>query len=219
MTSICTATKDVRGISFDDASSGSSLLLDGCVISASFYVINAIPGADNLTITIKNGTVAAGWAAINMYSNNSIVNVENSTLRGLNDKGESSWNNFNTITLDGNCLGQGKSNVGTAGSNNTINISKSTVYASSNSGNTQYWVGIQYGAINNTVIVDSESRIINASEEDMSSVYNIGFYCNYSSGNWDFYANNSTIKIGNKTVVLVTEFDGDNLVSADYIVK
>ncbi len=219
ITSICTATQDVRGISFDGVSAGSSLLLDGCSISASFYTINATPGADDLTIIVRNGTVAAGWAAINMYSNNSTVTVENSTLRGLNDKGESSWNNFNTITIDGSCLSRGKEYVGTNGSHNTITISKSTIFASSNSDNKQYWVGIQYGAIDNKVIVDEETKIVNDSGEDKSNILNIGYYCNYDKPNkkWDYYDNNSTITIGDETVHLKVVFDGDgNYQSVEY---
>lgn len=222
ITSICTATSDVRGISFDGASANSSLVLDGCTVSASFYTINAIPGADNLSITVRNGSVAAGWAAFNLYSNNSKVTIENSVLRGLNDKGESSWNNFNTITLDGNCLSKSKANVGTAGSHNTINISKSTIYADSRSNNKQFWVGIQYGAIDNKVVVDEQTRIINAFDEDMSGVLNIGYYCNYRKAvpHWDYYENNSTIKIGEQKLSLRTEFDGSgDLINVEYVIE
>ena len=150
----CTATSDVRGISFDDVSSGSSLELDGCTVSASFYAINISPGSQQLNINIKNGTVAAGWAAINCYANNSTFTIENSVLKGLNDKGESSWNDFATIVFDGNGLFN-ENNVGSYGSDNVMNISDSTIYASSDSENNQAWLAIQYGAWNNDITLSN----------------------------------------------------------------
>jgi hypothetical protein len=177
ITSICTATSDVRGISFDNASAGSSLLLDGCSVSASFYVINAVPGADNLNITVKNGTVAAGWAALNIYSANSTITIENATLKGLNDKNYNSdgWNNFNTITIDGGGhQNAGSHPAGECGYNNTINIVNSTIYASSSSGNKQYWVGLQYNAINNKVIVDQKSKSIDVFGNDQINNFYVG---------------------------------------------
>jgi hypothetical protein len=196
MTSVCQDSSDVRGISFDNASSGSKLLLDGCSVSASFYVINAIPGANNLEVTIKNGTIAAGWAAINSYSNNSTWTIENSTLRGLNDKGESTWNNFNTITFDGNALYS--TSVGAAGTDNTVSISNTKIYASSESENIQHWIGIQYGAQGNTVIA-TDCTIIDDDGNDQSTNYLLGYWYNYHNGEWDYYEPTSTITINTTT--------------------
>ena len=140
------------------------MLLDGCTVSASFYAINVVSGPKNLNITIKNGTVAAGWAAINSYSNDSTFTIENSTLRGLNDKGESSWNDFATIVFDGNGLWN-SNNIGNNGSNNTLKITDSTVYASSESSNNQAWLAIQYGArannitLSNTNVIDAKGSL------------------------------------------------------------
>lgn len=161
----CTAASDVRGISFDDTASGSSLLLDGCTVSASFYAINVLPKAKNLNITIKNGTVAAGWAAINSYSNDSTFIIENSTLQGLNDKGESSWNDFATIVFDGNGL-RNADNIGKYGSGNSMTISNSTIYASSDSSNNQAWLAIQYGAQCDSITIDSNVKIIDSNNTD-----------------------------------------------------
>lgn len=153
-----TASSDVRGISFDDNCPPSSVVFDACKVSASFYAINLIPGSHGHNITIKNATVAAGWAAINCYANNSTFNVENSTLKGLNDKGESSWNDFATIVFDGNGLWEAE-NIGVNGTGNTLNIVNSTIYASSESSNNQAWLAIQYGAKKNRINVDSETII------------------------------------------------------------
>ena len=200
----CTAGSDVRGISFDDTSSNTSLLMDGCTVSASFYAINMITGPSNLNITIKDGTVAAGWAAINCYANNSTFTIENSTLRGLNDKGESTWNDFATIVFDGNGLWNAD-NVGVNGSNNTMNITNSTIYASSESSNNQAWLAVQYGALNETITVDANTKIIDASNGDQSENIAICPFVGPGNGSTTFtnsYDTHSQLTIGGDTMML-----------------
>ena len=162
----CTASSDVRGISFYNAKN-SSVTLDNSKVSASFYAINFTATNDNLNIVIKNATVAAGWAAINCYANNSTFTIENSTLRGLNDKGESSWNDFATIVFDGNGLWDAN-NIGKYGTGNTLNVVNSTIYASSESSNNQAWLALQYGAQSNIVKVDAATRIIDNAGNDQT---------------------------------------------------
>ncbi len=161
ITSICTETKDVRGISFDGQGiKNCKVIIDGCKISASFYAINLVPGCSDIDLTVKNGTVSAGWAAINAYCNNSTITIENSVLRGLNDKSENAdgWNNFATIVFDGNGL-ETAGNIGNYGTGNTLKLIGSTVYASSDSSNEQAWLLIQYGAQSNTIIVDDKTAL------------------------------------------------------------
>ena len=211
----CTDSNDVRGISFDNISSNSSLLLDGCTVSASFYAINIVAGPENLNITIKNGTVAAGWAAINSYANNSTFTIENSVLRGLNDKGENSWNNFATIVFDGNGLWN-ETNIGKYGSNNTMNISDSTIYASSNSSNNQAWFAIQYGALNNRITVDSATKIIDSNNEDQTDNHVEIPFVGYKNGKYSkSYDHHSELTIGTTTQKMCYhgEIDDDALVS------
>ena len=207
--STCTAASDVRGISFDDVSSGSSLTLDGCTVSASFYAINIICGPSNLNVTIKNGTVAAGWAAINSYSNNSTFTIINSTLKGLNDKSESSWNNFATIVFDSNGL-YNKDNIGTYGSGNKLNISQSTVYASSVSSNKQAWLAIQYGSQNNNIVVDSLTKIIDDNDADQRLNITLVPFVGRLDGNETKYAKsynpNSLLILGDEYIMLT--YDG-----------
>ena len=166
----CTASSDVRCVSFDDIASGANVLFDNCELSASFYCINAIVGPENLNVTLRNATVAAGWAAINCFANNSTFTIENSTLQGLNDKGESSWNNFATIVFDGNGL-RNAANIGVNGTGNRLNVINSTIYASSESSNNQSWLALQYGAQRNIVTVDAATRIIDAAGNDQT--YNV----------------------------------------------
>ncbi len=206
----CTASSDVRGISFDDNCPPSSVVFDACKVSASFYAINLIPGSHGHNITIKNATVAAGWAAINCYANNSTFNIENSTLKGLNDKGESSWNDFATIVFDGNGLWN-VANIGVNGTGNTLNVVNSTIYACSESSNNQAWIALQYGAQRNTVNVDATTRIIDAAENDQTdNIYVdpiVGY--NSSTGAYTSYDPESDIWIaGNNLFPGMYEQDG-----------
>ena len=151
LTSKSTATSDTRCVSFDNTSSDCKVLFDNCKLSAGYYCIN-LTQTSNVTLTIRNATVAAGWAAINSYANNSEFIIENSVLRGLNDKSESTWNNFATIVFDGDGLNSG-ANAGEHGTGNKMTIKNSTVFACSENSNRQSWLSIQYGANDNTVEV------------------------------------------------------------------
>ena len=174
LVSHCNNPSDVRGISFDNISSGSSLLLDGCSVSTPFYAIHVVTGAKNLSVTIKNGSVAAGWAAINSCSNNSTFIIENSQLTGINSQSESKWHNFGTIVFDGNGINNGAP-IGTYGSKNTVYLRNSTVKASTESSNQQDWLSLQYGAVGNKVYADSASRMIDDDNHDMSETVFVHF--------------------------------------------
>ena len=196
-----TTSSDVRGISFDDNCPPSSVVFDACKVSASFYAINLIPGSHGHNITIKNATVAAGWAAINCFANNSTFNIENSTLKGLNDKGESSWNDFATIVFDGNGL-RNAANIGVNGTGNTLNVVNSTIYACSESSNNQAWLALQYGAQRNTVNVDATTRIIDAAENDQTDNICVDPIVGYNSstGAYTSYDHESVIWIAGNNV-------------------
>ena len=183
LTSKSTESSDTRCVSFDNTSSGSKVLFDNCTLSAGYYCINLTPGANNLNVTVRNATVAAGWAAINSYSNNSEYVVENSILKGLNDKSESSWNNFATIVFDGNGLGN-QNNVAKYGTGNRLAIKNSTVYASSESKNNQAWFSAQYGAQDNEVRID-DTRIIDADGNDQTD--NIATWLNWTGDSSNTY--------------------------------
>ncbi|MGM9781635.1 MAG: hypothetical protein ACI3Y7_07265 [Candidatus Cryptobacteroides sp.] len=197
LVSKCAAASDVRCVSFDDIASNANVLFDNCELSASFYCINVIPGPQNLNITLRNATVASGWAAINCYANNSTFTIENSTLKGLNDKGESSWNDFATIVFDGNGLNNA-ANIGKYGTGNTLNITNSVIYASSESSNNQAWLALQYGAQRNMVKVDAATKIID--DSDANQIRNITI-CNYvGTSTATFYDPESEIWIGEQNL-------------------
>ena len=190
--STCTAPTDVRGLSFDNEISNCKVTLDHCSVSASYYAINLCP-TDNIELTIKHGSVSAGWAAINSYSNNSKFVIEDSVLSGLNDKTENKWNNFSTIVFDGNGL-KIASKPGEHGTNNTVQLTNTTVYASSVNGNNQAWLGIQYGAKDNTITADSKTKIIDKDGNDQSSNISVNAYLGKNSDK-NTYDVNSTVVI------------------------
>ena len=169
LTSKSTATSDTRCVSFDDTSSNCKVLFDNCKLSAGFYCINLVYPS-NVTLTIRNATVAAGWAAINSYANNSKFIIENSVLRGLNDKSEGGWNDFATIVFDGAGFNGGV-NAGEHGTGNKMTIKNSTVFACSESSNRQCWLAMQYGANDNTVEVENTAiRDANGNNQDFNWV-------------------------------------------------
>ena len=166
LTSKSTATSDTRCVSFDNTSANCKVLFDNCKLSAGYYCIN-LTQTSNVTLTIRNATVAAGWAAINSYANSSEFIIENSVLRGLNDKSESTWNNFATIVFDGDGL-NGGANAGEHGTGNKMTIKNSTVFACSENSNRQSWLAMQYGANDNTVEVEN-TAIRDANGNDQKS--------------------------------------------------
>lgn len=143
-----TSTKAyIRGVSIYFVTNA-NFVFDNCTIIAPYYAFMVDAYCEKLDITLMNGTVSAGWAAINSRSNNSKYTIKNTTLIGKNDRtGES--NNFATIVFDG-CKVQGLS-AGAAGQNNIVNISNSTVISQSTQDKNQFIVTTQYYAANNVI--------------------------------------------------------------------
>lgn len=165
----CTATSDVRGISFDNTSSGSSLLLDGCTVSASFYAINLNYGS-TVNMVINDSSIS-GWAAINAYGTGNTITVNNSELIGINDKGYNAdgWNNFATICLEGDTTGQ--TNLGS--SDYQVTINDSTIVAKQTTGNLQRAIGFNSNSKNSTVSLNN-TNIVLGDEVKCSFAYDSG---------------------------------------------
>ncbi len=120
------------------------------------YCIKTCAGADNLTININDSEIN-GWNSLNCRSNNSVITIKNTNLRGTNKAGESRSNDYATLVLDGDSVNHHE--YGRNGSNNTLIIINSIVTSTSESSNKQQWLSVQYGSINNTVTVDALSII------------------------------------------------------------
>ena len=110
-----------------------------------------------MNLQIKNNSNLYGWAALNLRSSNSLINIIDSNLAGYNIASESPWNNYASLVLDGDSFFSNTTN--TYGSNNTVNIKNSIISAETGNSNTQSWLSIQYGAAYNTVTVDENCTI------------------------------------------------------------
>jgi len=156
----------IRGVQIYNTSAGSHLLLDSCRIVVSGisdrgYALNFPGGADNVTVIVKNSYIQ-GWAALNCYSRNSTFIFDNDTLYGLNTQSTSDWDNFNTISIDGN-----NSNMG---SNNNVSISKSVIIAEQRGTCIEWVFSCQNKATSNTIVVDCETKIVNGKGTDAQDV-------------------------------------------------
>ena len=100
----------------------------------------------NLTIT---GSKITGWAAINAYGNGNVINVKNSELIGINDKGYNAegWNDFATICLEGDTTHA----TTLHSSDYTITIENTVIRASQTTGNKQTILGFNNYAENSSV--------------------------------------------------------------------
>lgn len=132
------ASAYARGISMY-GNSNVTVSLDGASASSPYYAINVAGGNTKAAINMSNSSLAAGWAALNVWSPTTIT-VNGSTLSGTNDKtynGEG-WNNFGTIVM----------NQGTDGS--IITMTGSTIKSEMTQGNRQLLIDFRDDGITAT---------------------------------------------------------------------
>lgn len=141
---ICTGQRSFNIISCTNV----KVIIDNCKLQAESYCIKLCGGNEKLNVNIKNGSVATGWAAIESYANNSVINVENVTLKGIN-KHSGDTNNFATIVIDGN--GYWGSAEGEMGCNSTYTFNNVTIEAEALGEASQSAISIQYKASLNKV--------------------------------------------------------------------
>ena len=201
VTSTSSAPNDKRGISFDNASSKCKVVIDGCKVFASYYAVNICPGVQNIELSIKNSAIS-GWSAINSYSNNSTFTIENSVLEGVNDKTQSSWNNFATIVFDGNGLLDEGVIPGQYGTGNTLKLIRSTVKVSSANSNVQCWFSIQYGAKDNQLIIDGQTMVSDGTANRLD-FYTLLAYVKKNNSNYN--VNSKLIINGTETSLVTNE--------------
>ena len=125
-----------------------TLIFDNCNFAASSYCIKLSTG-EGLNATIKNGSVATGWAALECYTNHSTVNVIDTTLIGVNEH-SGAGNNFATVVIDGNGA-YSPDQAGKWGNGSTYNFDNVTITAEAKGDASQSLLSIQYNAMNNTV--------------------------------------------------------------------
>ena len=116
-----------------------------CDISSNNYAINITGNAAKLKLDIHDSNVM-GWAALNIWAFNNEININNSTLVGTNDKGESNWNNFATICFEADTTCE----TNEFGYNNKVTIMNSTVKAVETNSNIQSVVAFNGGNVGAT---------------------------------------------------------------------
>lgn len=123
-----------RGIQVNNNIKGAKLKLDNVNISkVSHYGINIANGAE-VDLLITNSHIKA-WGALNLWSANYNVRVDNSILEGINDKGynASGWNNFGTVVLEGDTTNKTEDHSSMV----DVEINNSEIIANSTTGNKQ----------------------------------------------------------------------------------
>lgn len=115
-----------RGISAYDAE-GVEINVVNSEVQASMYSINVASNCPGAVVNVKDSSMASGWCGVQTWSANTTINIEGSTVSGLNDKtyNADGWNNFSTIV------------VNEPATNSVINIKDSKVVAIATTGNKQ----------------------------------------------------------------------------------
>lgn len=95
------STGKERGVSAYNSPGVEINVVQGQVI-ANMYAINVASNCPGAVVNIKDATVSTGWCAVQTWSANTIINVEDSTLIGTNDVpyNADGWNNFSTIVVN-----------------------------------------------------------------------------------------------------------------------
>lgn len=130
------------------------------------YAFRTGNGTNNLRVTMKN-TKVAGYSAFTLRNSNSTFKIVDCDLRGKNEASSAPSNDYAAIVFDGADYSQTPYTShspydgmpGNCGSNNTMEIINTSLRATSETDNSQVWLNMQYGARNNTVIVDALSVI------------------------------------------------------------
>ena len=95
-----------RGIQVNVGIKGAKLTIENSEVHAGHYAIN-ICNEVGVDLNITDSKLY-GWGAVNLWSENYNVYVNNCELYGLNDKGYNAdgWNDFGTVILEGDTTGQ-----------------------------------------------------------------------------------------------------------------
>ena len=159
------------------------LVMDSCRLTGTYgangkpipyYALKLVGNGDldNLDVTVSNSYLW-GRAALENYASDSKITFINDTLYGVNVEGlpEGQLEAFATIVLDGNALSANPANRCKRDSVKLINC---VVIAERKAYYDEQWIRIQYGAANNDVYADENTKFIDidaTTYEPMSNVY------------------------------------------------
>lgn len=93
-----------RGISFFGNDGLDVTIKNSTITNTSYYGINVASGNKEVVINIENSEIT-GYAALNIWSEGTIVNVKNSTLTGINKSPNVEGNIFGTIVINAEAVG------------------------------------------------------------------------------------------------------------------
>lgn len=122
-----------RAVQVNQNITGIRLNINDCTLEASYYAVNICNGAD-VELNINNSEIT-GWGAINAWSAGYSIRVNNSILRGVNDKGydANGWNDFGTVVIEGDTTYKTED----AAESVDIELRGCTIIAESKTGNIQ----------------------------------------------------------------------------------
>ena len=131
-----------RGVSLYN-SENAEVNVNSSELDADYYTVNIASNCPNTELNVENSTIT-GWCAFQTWSANVTINVNNSTLIGLNDKSYNAegWNDFSTIVINEPAQGS------------VITIRNSRIEANQTTGNKQTFVSFR-AASGATVIFEN----------------------------------------------------------------
>ena len=196
-----------RGVQVNLGITGVKLSIDNCSINCTYYGINVCNDA-SVELSVSNSTIS-GWSALNLWSAEYAVTVENSKLIGINDKSvdEEGWNNFGTIVLEGDTTGQTENHAEL----NTVILNNCEIEAHTQSTNKQRPILFNSKSKNNKVYINGNSTVVNTDAGQKLVIDNgIGNEVIISAGLFDnpaaySYAANTSASIN---VTLDEDYDG-----------
>jgi hypothetical protein len=210
-----------RAIQVDSGLNNVSLTIENVTATATMYTVNICGGVTNLTMTITDSELT-GWGAVNLWGNSGTVNISDSTLIGINDKGYNAdgWNDFGVILLEGDTTGQTDEHS----ADYDVTVTNCDITARSTTGNTQYVLLHNNPSANNRLTLDS----CNITLDNVNG--NCEFFCDNSTGSVTkvkpktgenlpelsaYYAysafDNEGYSTINGTVAFLCNVDGENL--------
>ena len=158
-----------RGISLYGNTGKVVLNIKNAIVSANYYAINVASANSDITVNVTDSSFAAGWCAIQTWSANSVFNIKDSILSGVNDKtyAASGDNDFSTIVFNEPATGA------------KATFERCNIYATQTTGNNQTLVSYRATDVVNT-FTDCHFFVDNVEITDIDTLFeNINFE------NWD----------------------------------
>lgn len=142
-----TATNLERAVQVNGGMTDVNLNLYNVTAVATMYTVNICNNA-SCYLNVEDSTLT-GWGVLNAWSAGYLLDIKNSKLYGIDDKGYNAegWNDFATVVLEGDTTRATDMHC----SNNVINIENTLISAKATTGNHQALIGFNTGCTDNVV--------------------------------------------------------------------